>query len=378
MQTSETSMKAAERRTGPRTKLVEIAYIGMGPENGGLVLDVSDGGLSFHAVAPVQPAEKIKFLLSLRGHSRIEGAGEVVWTNQMGTVCGMKFTSLSAGALEYLNNWTNQSRQAPKARAAAAEPKLASEPVPKADAAASTVIDKQSAFSAAPIFAIAPVAEQPLSDSAAPSWWQSSLLFWAALGILAAAISIAAFLFGVHIGKSEYKPAAQVAVDRGAQTKAPIVSAPVVSVPTIPALANAATESAPPVPSTEAPSANRQVVNAAKSADAPRVAKQIAGDGGDHRGAQTTDGGKADLAAAMAQLNGDNGHRDTASAVRLLRIAFAKGNTEAAVTLADLYAYGDGVEKNCQQAKTLLASASKKGNAEAKVKLDELNAEGCP
>src|ERR1700720_1314211 len=106
------SQTIPDRRQTPRTKLVEIAYIGMGPENGGLVLDVSDGGLSFHAVAPVQPAEKIKFLLSLRGHSRIEGAGEVVWTNPMGTVCGMKFTSLSVGALEYLNNWTNQSRTA--------------------------------------------------------------------------------------------------------------------------------------------------------------------------------------------------------------------------------------------------------------------------
>ena len=82
----------------------------MGPENGGLVLDVSDGGLSFHAVAPVQRAETIHFLLSLRGHSRIEGAGEVVWTNEMRTVCGLRFTSLSSGAREHLNNWTNQSR----------------------------------------------------------------------------------------------------------------------------------------------------------------------------------------------------------------------------------------------------------------------------
>jgi hypothetical protein len=78
VQTSKTSMEAADRRQAPRTKLVDIAYIGMGPENGGLVLDVSDGGLSLHAVAPVQRTEKIKFLLSLRGHSRIEGTGEVV------------------------------------------------------------------------------------------------------------------------------------------------------------------------------------------------------------------------------------------------------------------------------------------------------------
>src|ERR1700739_1306215 len=90
----------ADRGEAPRTKLVEIAYIGMGPENGGLVLDVSDGGLSFHAVAPVRQDETIHFLLSLRGHSRIEGVGEVVWTNEMKKVCGLRFTSLAAGARE--------------------------------------------------------------------------------------------------------------------------------------------------------------------------------------------------------------------------------------------------------------------------------------
>src|SRR5579863_4002932 len=105
-----------ERRQSPRTKLAEIAYIGMGPENGGLVLDVSDGGLSFQSVAPVQPAEKIHFLLSLHGHSRIEGAGVVVWTNEMRTVCGLRFTSLSGGARELLNSWTNQSLMPEAAR----------------------------------------------------------------------------------------------------------------------------------------------------------------------------------------------------------------------------------------------------------------------
>ena len=112
----ESSVTTLDRRQSPRTKLVEIAYIGMGPENGGLVLDVSDGGLSFHSVAPVRQAETIDFLLSSRGHNRIEGSGEVVWTNDMKTVCGLRFTSLSAGAREYLYNWTNQSRMAVAAR----------------------------------------------------------------------------------------------------------------------------------------------------------------------------------------------------------------------------------------------------------------------
>ena len=56
-----------DRRHSPRTKLVEIAYIGMGPENGGLVLDVSDGGLSFHAVAPVCREENNTFSYYLCG-----------------------------------------------------------------------------------------------------------------------------------------------------------------------------------------------------------------------------------------------------------------------------------------------------------------------
>ncbi len=154
MQTRESFEMAAERRAGPRTKLVDIAYIGMGPENGGLVLDVSDGGLSFHAVAPVQPAEKIKFLLSMRDHNQIEGAGEVVWTNVPGTVCGMKFTSLSVGALEYLNNWSNQTRTAEPAESAAAECEDAAEHAPNDGAAAHFMDVDETVLSAAPVFAI--------------------------------------------------------------------------------------------------------------------------------------------------------------------------------------------------------------------------------
>jgi TPR repeat protein len=377
LQTDESFEEALNRRTGPRTKLVEIAYIGMGPENGGLVLDVSDGGLSFQAVAPVQRAEKIKFILSLRGHSRIEGAGEVVWTNQMGTVCGMKFTSLSTGALEYLNNWTNQSSEAPAARAVVPDREKAAEPAPNADAAASTDVN-QTTFSAAPVFAFAPAAEEPLSESDAPSRWQSPLFFWSTFGVIAATLPFAAFLFGVHIGKSEYKSGAQPAPDHVSQTNAPIVSGPTIPALTHAAGAQAAPKSTPSVPSAEAPVANRQIVNAAKAAGTPGVAKQALGDGGGRRAGKTSDDGKSDLAAALAQLNGDNGRRDTSSAVRLLWVAVSKGNSAAAVILADLYVYGDGVEKNCEQANTLLTSASKKGNTEAKVKLDELNAEGCP
>ena len=152
VQMGQTSVKPADRRQTPRTKLVEIAYIGMGPENGGLVLDVSDGGLSFHAVAPVKPAETIHFLLSLRGHSRIEGAGEVVWANELRTICGLRFTSLSAGAREHLNNWTTQSRMPAAARA---KPVSSAPPAPPQTEESPASLASQSATNSAPVFAIA-------------------------------------------------------------------------------------------------------------------------------------------------------------------------------------------------------------------------------
>jgi hypothetical protein len=131
----------------------------MGPENGGLVLDISDGGLV--SVAPVKPAEKIQFLLSLRGHSRIEGTGEVVWTNEMKTICGLKFTSLSGGARDHINSWTNQSKAPAPARetrfATTATPSPASPVQPDTRAAENenaAASDAAGAAAAAPVFAL--------------------------------------------------------------------------------------------------------------------------------------------------------------------------------------------------------------------------------
>jgi hypothetical protein len=53
------------------------------------------------------------------------------------------------------------------------------------------------------------------------------------------------------------------------------------------------------------------------------------------------------------------------------------GNINAALTLADLYARGDGVTANCTQARILLQLASKKRSAEAARRLQKLDTSGC-
>ncbi|HYK39507.1 MAG TPA: hypothetical protein VEU98_05745, partial [Candidatus Eremiobacteraceae bacterium] len=68
---------------------------------------------------------------------------------------------------------------------------------------------------------------------------------------------------------------------------------------------------------------------------------------------------------------------DLPNAVALLWSSVEKGYVSAEVTLADLYARGDGVEKSCEQARVLLEAAIRKGSPEAGRRLNLLSEQGC-
>jgi hypothetical protein len=412
---NEFSASKVDRRQSPRTKLVQIAYIGMGPENGGLVLDVSDGGLSFHAVAPVQRSETVRFLLSLRGHSRVEGAGEVVWTNDARTVCGLKFTSLSSGAREHLNNWTDQSRIPSPAAAPAAAADAADSAVAPPGEAETPLIEEPETEQALPeeeelavslasppetetqpLFAIPPADHVLLSNPGARQQQGGGLFLWVLFVLLGAAIVVAAFLYGVHVGQSQViavvqpqtppasatqtEPPGPAASSAPATTPPPMAAndAPPASNPTPSAPASATpslsvessvTKVAPSSPSGAAEASSKTADGSTNPAPAAGVQGQ--------RTEQPEDAAKSQLAAAMADLDGSNGQRNSAKAVKELWSAVGSGNSDAEIILAGLYAAGDGVTKSCEQGRVLLIAAARSGNPKAKPKLDELNARGC-
>ncbi len=227
-----------------------------------------------------------------------------------------------------------------------------------------------------PFLRYAPAIEERQSQSIPQLSWRTRLL-WAAFGILAAAIPITAFLFGVHVGKSEYKPEARPAVEQGS-----LASTSTIPDSPDPALQNAPTAPAAPekTPSLEAPEAlvpaRRLAVPSSDISWKPTQATRIIASR--HAG-QNPDDGQLELATALAQVEWPQWQsRFQSRPCACYGLPVAKGNTSAAVILADLFIAGDGVEKNCQQGKSLLTSASSNGNAQAKVKLDELNANGCP
>jgi hypothetical protein len=87
--------------------------------------------------------------------------------------------------------------------------------------------------------------------------------------------------------------------------------------------------------------------------------------------------GQKEFEQARAILKGNHRQRDLSYAVNLLWTGVGKGYVPAEVTLADLYARGDGVEKSCQQARTLLEAAVSKGSHEGRLRLDQLKRRGC-
>ena len=85
---------------------------------------------------------------------------------------------------------------------------------------------------------------------------------------------------------------------------------------------------------------------------------------------------QADLQLAQEYLAGGNPGEKT-KAVELLWLATEKGNVDAEIRLADMYANGDNVPKSCAQARILLKAAAATDPGLAKGKLTELDQAGC-
>src|SRR5579862_4056896 len=97
-----------ERRLNKRKTLERLTYIDLPSNNGGIVTDVSEGGLGFHAVAPVGNGGPVHFSFSAGSH-RIAGAGELMWTDAKRKIGGLRFTELPVEIREQIRTWPLES-----------------------------------------------------------------------------------------------------------------------------------------------------------------------------------------------------------------------------------------------------------------------------
>jgi hypothetical protein len=96
-------MKTQPRQTSRKT-LNKLTYIELVPDNGGMVLNISEAGLCFYAAGPVQKNETIHFRLS-EPEFQIEADGDLIWSDETQKTVGLRFTNLSAEDQRQLRNW---------------------------------------------------------------------------------------------------------------------------------------------------------------------------------------------------------------------------------------------------------------------------------
>jgi hypothetical protein len=121
-------MSNTNRRQTQRLPVEGLAYVNLEPDNGGVVLNISEGGLCFRSSNPVQQTATIRFWFSGRscritadgrlawadepqkkvGSRFIEAESELAWTDSTRKLGGLRFTNLPAGAREEIRDWITQ------------------------------------------------------------------------------------------------------------------------------------------------------------------------------------------------------------------------------------------------------------------------------
>lgn len=95
-----------ERRVHARRRMEGLAYVDLGPDNGAILIDLGEGGLSFHSVAPVTLDQAVLLKFKLPGAADfIESYAEVAWLNETGKGGGLRFVELRSELREQIGAW---------------------------------------------------------------------------------------------------------------------------------------------------------------------------------------------------------------------------------------------------------------------------------
>jgi len=404
------TMSTSERSQFPSIKLDQLVYVELESGNGGMMLSVSEEGFSFRAVTPVRTNGKIQFSFLINDSEKLEGFGNIEWTEDDGKVAGLQFADLTPQFQQSLRRWLSQ-------LSAPAVPTFSDSHSNNLNFGYPSVLDPRisdhstSAPSVEPRAAIGSTFSQTLRDAvesparlvgdsprevlrndvrptlpALSAWDYSTELQEssrprrnpvATVAVVICVVALGVVLYGYRDFVGQYLISLGQKMSPAPQTTS-----------TQPAAAQPAAQ--PPQTSDSAKPASESP-QAITTANTQETSRQSAPEPGSGNGTSTVSASVAAITAAaktevaapskppaetqFVDVPRNLGPRDQA---RSLWSAVAQGNTSAEVALAKLYLIGGGVSKSCDQARVLLKAAAKKGNGEAIDKLSQLQSQGCP
>jgi TonB family protein len=95
-----------DRRLHARQRIHSLSYVKMGDSNGGIVLNISEGGISVQAAAMLDPSEPVTLSLEIpRVRKRVEVNGEIAWLSASKKEAGIRFVDLPESTLKQIQKW---------------------------------------------------------------------------------------------------------------------------------------------------------------------------------------------------------------------------------------------------------------------------------
>jgi hypothetical protein len=365
----------------------KLAFLQLERDDGGTVLDVSEGGLRFETFAPVLQNGPVHFWFSLNLRDRIEAWGEVVWTNATKRSGGLRFLRLSEEAHAHIRQWMEElpSRQVSGGKAAPStgtEGTAGKNEMDKWDAVAAfvskarprrlTLLAGTEDFGDSNLGASMHQESLQLASGLVPvqkylAAKRKQLIVGILLGTcISATFAMAAFQFSNYLRHT--RDAEKLAGESGAARPGAEVQ------PTAAAIATPAA----PHPATGdifSPGKQKRGTPSDHSPNHPMAAAPWP-----PRSNATDPPGLAASAGFSPQPHSSENasQREHSRTPAQLWASVQAGNSKAAVELAELYIQGEGVPRNCAQARVLLLVASEKRNAGAIKRLQDLDKTGCP
>jgi TonB family protein len=159
-QDAATSLSIAERRLHARRNDMSLAYVEIGDSNGGIVLNISEGGLVLTAAEPLPQDSLLLMRFQLPGSKDwIEATGKIIWISESKREAGVRFVDISQDARDRIRDWTPPPPPQIKSRREPAENLVETKP-----AASSFPSETSARANPEPLAAAAP-AEMAVPDS---------------------------------------------------------------------------------------------------------------------------------------------------------------------------------------------------------------------
>jgi PilZ domain len=353
-----------ENRQTIRKRIGRLLYAELGADNGSILLDISEQGCSFQAIAPVRE-QQVHYTISVGDGRRVAGDAQVVWVDATARIGGLRFLGDSSELREQIRFWmevpaapqgTLRAGEQRDSEAKRRRKKLREEAIAQAGTMETRGSTKMPPSLNPPFGAAAdvtPAREFPILSVQTDRLFQAPAKTRTKIGPAFVAISLAALIFTMivyhqELGRIVMGFGASIAGEPVKPSEPPAAPA---SEPT-----NDLSKAALPARTGEQSGQSSVVENVTSPAK-----EQVT---------PVADVGPLRKPASATNVN-------LADDVPSLWTLVEGGDTSAELTLADRYIRGAGVTQSCAQARVLLEAALKRGSDEAKRKLDELPQAGC-